>query len=175
MGLAMVYGIVKNHGGTIRVYSETGQGATFRVYLPLETKAPANAGYDKADKPVRRTGCILLVDDEAVVRNVASRMLRRLGYEVVTAASGKEAIACFREHMGWVDLVIIDMVMPEMSGRDCFRALKEIDPEVRAVLSTGYGLNGRAQEIIDEGMVGFVQKPYDMEALAERIGRAMGR
>jgi PAS domain S-box-containing protein len=172
MGLAMVYGIVKNHGGFIRLYSEVGHGARFDVYLPQSTQMGAPAGVEQ-QSPVRGTGRILLVDDEEVVRDVASRMLRNLGYEVAVAASGDEAVRHYRAHSGQVDLVIIDMIMPGMSGRECFLALKSVNPGIRAILSTGYGLDGKAQDIVDEGMRGFVQKPYTMRELSTAIANAL--
>jgi len=175
LGLATVYGIVRNHGGFVRVYSEVGQGSTFKVYLPVA----AGVSPDQ-QKPGPAEGAfagarILLVDDEQVVREVACGMLRRLGYQATAAASGKEAVEHYRQASRDIDLVIIDMVMPEMDGRACFRALKEINPDLKAVLSTGYGLNGKAQEIMDLGMMEFVQKPYRMDQLDAAVKAALSR
>jgi len=172
MGLAMVYGIVKNHGGFIRLYSEVGQGTRFDVYLPLSDENGIPAPAEKAAL-VKGTGRILFVDDEDVVREVASDMLRSLGYEVVTATSGSGAIEYYREHANEIDLAIIDLVMPGMGARECFHGLKQINPKLRAVLSSGYGLNGKAQETVDEGMRGFVQKPYTLAELSDVVRKAM--
>ena len=172
MGLAMVYGIVKNHDGYIAVDSQVGQGVNARVYLPLEEEAVAVTETPQA-VPIHGTGRILLVDDEEVVREMAGEMLRALGYEVVTAVNGKEAVDAYRDLGSQIDLVIIDMIMPEMGGRECFRQIKELDPNVRAVLSTGHGLDKRAQQIMDEGVQGFVQKPYLMGQLAQVVGEAI--
>jgi CheY-like chemotaxis protein len=118
-------------------------------------------------------GGILVVDDEDLVRNVAARMLSHLGYRVVTAADGTEAVEYYRAYRQEIALVVIDMVMPSMSGRECFRALKEIDPQVKAILSTGYDHNLAVQEILDEGMHGFVQKPYELSQLSQVVAQAL--
>ena len=173
MGLAMVYGIVKNHGGAIHVSSEVGKGSIFKVFLPLVADDPVATVNSRMAEPVRGTGHILLVDDEDVVRKIASEMLRMLGYKVATAASGQEAVDYYREASKEIDLIVLDMVMPEMDGQVCFRELKSINPDVRAVLSTGFGLNGKAQETIDEGMFGFITKPYHLREFSEAIKNAL--
>ena len=169
MGLAMVYGIVKNHGGAIQLYSEEGHGAVFRAYLPAVTTDVLRAPGRRAAEVTGGAGRVLVVDDESIVLKVASKMLDRLGYGVLVANGGQEAVKRYREGGDAIDLVIIDMIMPGMDGRECFRSLKEIDPDVKAILSSGYGRDGRAQEIIDEGMLGFVQKPYRMDSLSAML------
>jgi len=172
MGLAVVYGIVKNHGGLTRVDSEPGQGATFSVYLPQ------SAGQAAAERPLGRTvtpgqGRVLVVDDEEVVRQSAAAMLRKLGYEAVPVASGQEALQVFGQDPSAFKLVLLDMVMPGMSGRECLEGLRRIDPEVRVVLSTGYGLDGRVQDILNQGARGFVQKPYLLSDLSCALAEAL--
>ncbi len=173
MGLATVYGIVKNHNGSVRVYSEVGHGTTFKIYLPLY------AGQDIPVKPmpsktfITGTARILLVDDEQMVRDASAEVLRHLGYKVVTASDGEEAIEYYKNFYGEIDLVILDMIMPNKGGRDCFREMKKINPDIIAILSTGYGMDGAAQEIIDEGMKGFVQKPFQLAYLSEVISKAL--
>ncbi len=173
MGLSMVYGIVKNHGGTIRVQSEENIGTTFSLYLPATATAAPEPVAAAADAPVRGSGRILVVDDEAVVRETSAAMLRRLGYDVITAADGEEAVVYYRTFSRKVDLVLLDMVMPRMGGHECFRELKRIHPGVRAILSTGYGLNEAAQQILDEGAIAFVQKPFRIGAFSQVIAEAM--
>jgi len=175
MGLATVYGIVKNHHGNIKVHSREGRGTTFEVYLPLFLDQGMEVAEQSGEEVIQGTGRILLVDDEEIVRNMASAMLRTLGYDVLTAKDGREAVALYQGRSKDIDLVILDMVMPIMNGRDCFHALREMDPEVRAVLSTGYGLDGAAQNLLDEGMLAFVQKPYQMTELSHVVAEAVGK
>ena len=174
MGLPMVYGIVRNHNGWIEVHSEEGQGATFRLYLPLAPDTTAHIVTAPDDPaPIHGSGAILLVDDEEVIRNIGVILLDRLGYTPIAAASAAEAIEIYKRRSNDIRLVIIDMVMPEMDGRQCFEALLSINPELRAILSSGYDRNGRAQEILDKGMLGFVQKPYCLQALATAVAAAL--
>lgn len=171
MGLAMVYGIVKSHKGFIDVTSDVGRGAVFTAYIPATDLVPAAA--PPSSLPRKGHGRILVVDDEEVVRKLAREMLRRAGYDVVTVTGMTEAVTWYRMHPHEADLVIIDMVMPGKDGQECFKALKAIDPDVRAILSTGYGLDGHAQDALDSGMVGYVQKPYHMEDLVTAVADAL--
>jgi PAS domain S-box-containing protein len=174
MGLAMVYGIVQNHGGFIEVDSALGCGTTFRLYFPeareQEPRSLQNAGGEMVEPG---SGTILVIDDEDTVRSVATAFLEELGYRVLTASDGKEAVEVFRASREPIDLVIIDMVMPAMGGRECFRALKALRPGLKAILSTGYDFNAAVQEILDEGMCGFVQKPYQLRQLSEVVAAAL--
>jgi len=174
MGLAMVYGIVRNHGGFVEAESELGVGSTFRVWLPISTRSGETYGARKTDRPVRGSGLVMLVDDEELVRDTATRILTSLGYEVLGTPGGEEAVAAYRRSGGEIDVVILDMVMPDLDGRSTLRALKEIDPDVRVILSTGYGLDTEAQQIMDEGACGFVQKPYEVARLSQVVARALG-
>lgn len=174
MGLATVYGIVKNHDGLVRVSSEEGKGTTFKIFLPVQEPSPKKDSPEKEVKPLRKgRGRVMVVDDEEVVRKLAQDMLEQLGYEVVTLENGEEAVNYYSKHSETIDVAIIDMIMPKLGGRDCFRALKEINPGVRAILSSGYSQEGAVQEILDQGMRGFVQKPYKMEELSDAVARAL--
>jgi len=173
MGLSMVYGIVKNHGGTINVYSEKGVGTSFEILWPAVDR-PRLVVEDEEETVYLTAGhTVLLVDDEELVRTVARTMLETLGYRVLTACDGVEAVHIFRRKHRDIEVVILDMAMPRMGGRDCFLELKAIDPEVRAVLSTGYALDEVTQGVLDEGMVGFAQKPYVMDDLAKTLASAL--
>jgi len=173
LGLSMVFGIVKNHGGCIDVRSEAGAGTVVRVYLPESSEvAPEEAAMDTALP--RGRGRILLVDDQEPVREVAKDMLEALGYEVITAADGLEGVSRYRDLWREIDLVILDMVMPNMSGGDCFLRMKEINPKARVVLSSGYSMDGAIQGVMNEGILAFIQKPYRLEELSRVVGTAVG-
>lgn len=173
MGLAMIYGIVKNHHGSIDLYSEVGHGSTFKILLPRAAEASVVAE-GREFQPIEGTGKILVVDDEEVVREMATDMLAYLGYEVLTAVDGAEAVELYRACPGEIDLVIIDMIMPKMGGKECFEALREFDPDICAILSTGYSRDGEAQDILDAGMLGFVQKPYRIGQLSQVVSDILG-
>ncbi len=168
MGLAMVYGIVKNHSGGITLHSVKPHGSLFEVYLPL---APSTLlTVEKVvDAPVktRTQHTILFVDDNHEVCEVSSSMLRMLGYEVLTAESGEEAVQIYTTDGPRIDLVILDLSMPGISGRECFAELRKINPAVLAILSTGYLEKGSVQELEREGIKGFIQKPYQLHTLSE--------
>ncbi len=175
MGLAMVYGIVSNHEGDIEVYSELGQGTSFKAYLPLSQDQVATEIPKIEPKKHSSSGSILLIDDEKVVLDVAEMMLSELGYNVITTQGAEQAIQYYQANYHDVSLVIIDMIMPGMDGKECFKALKKINPRIRAILSTGYGMDGRAQSLLDEGMYGFAQKPYRMEQLGKIVYDALSK
>ena len=175
MGLAMVYGIIKNHGGSIRLYSEVGVGTTFRFYLPVVPASTLRSVEPRLLGSVAGQGRILLVDDDHFVRESTIGVLQHIGYEVVAVEDGQQAVAYYRDHGHQIDLVLLDLVMPRMGGRETFHALKAIDPSVRVVLTTGYGHNEMVQCLLDEGVVGFAPKPYHLRPLSEVLARALGR
>ncbi|RJP14857.1 MAG: PAS domain S-box protein [Candidatus Abyssobacteria bacterium SURF_5] len=168
LGLAMVYGVIKNHGGFIRVYSEPGAGSTFKVFLPAVGKAESK---EPREDHLPRGGneIILIVDDEAAIRSLAKDALEGKGYKVLLAEDGKEAIEVYRESFADIALVILDMVMPKMGGRETFLKMQEINPGIKALLSTGYSQNGKAKEILDCGVFGFIQKPYQVNKLLSKV------
>jgi two-component system, cell cycle sensor histidine kinase and response regulator CckA len=172
MGLAMVYGIVQNHGGGVHVESMVGQGTRVEIVLPRGEETPA-AAHTLADSGVRGSGRILVVDDEEAVRDVTADLLRELGYHVSTAFDGLDAVEFYARHAEEIDLIIVDLVMPRMGGRECYRALKELNPDVRAVLCTGYGFNIAAQELLDEGMLDFISKPFEAGRLSSVVSRTL--
>jgi PAS domain S-box-containing protein len=173
MGLAMVYGIVQNHGGSIGVRSQVGRGTTFEIFLPHALGAVATEAQHHGETAPAGAGRVLVVDDEDAVREVAADILASLGYHVTTARDGATAVDQFRERHHEVDVVLLDLAMPGMGGGECFRALKSIDPAVKAVLCTGYGFNVAAQQLLDEGMIGFVAKPYEIDRLSDAIAQAL--
>jgi len=168
LGLASVYGIIKGHQGMINVYSEPGHGTTFTIYLPASDKAVEDEA-SVTTEAATGTETILLVEDERTVLEVNSELLQSLGYTVLAVGSGREAIALYAEKHDTIDLVILDMVMPGVSGSETFDRLRQIDPGVRVLLSSGYSLNGEAQHIMDRGCNGFLQKPFQIERLSRKV------
>ena len=172
LGLATVYGIIKNHGGFINVYSEKGQGTTFNQYLPASGKQ-ALKETESVETVLKGEEPILLVDDEKLIIETARELLINLGYNVFVAASGKEAIGVYRENKEHIRMVILDMIMPDLGGGAVYDRLKEINPEVKVLLSSGYGLRGQAQEILDRGCTDFIQKPFNLIQLSQKIRRIL--
>ncbi len=173
LGLASVYGIIKNHGGFINVYSEKGEGATFTIYLPAsesDVVAPKPGGH----KDIRRGAeTLLLVDDEPMIIETAEALLKALGYQVFTAKGGKEAIRLYERKKDRIDAVILDMIMPDMSGGDTFDRLKAINPGVKVILASGYTMNGHAGDIMNRGCDAFIQKPFNMKQLSEKLEKIL--
>jgi PAS domain S-box-containing protein len=173
MGLAMVYGIIQNHGGAISVKSQVDRGTTFEVLLPHAAEMAVAEPPRRVEQPMEGSGRVLIVDDEDGVREVAADLLSSLGYDVTTAADGLAAVERFRELSHEVDVVLLDLAMPGMDGRECFHALKAIDPTVRAILCTGYGFNVAAQQLLDEGMLAVIAKPYELSRLSDAVAQAI--
>jgi len=168
LGLASVHGIIKNHSGMINVYSEKGKGTTFNIYLPASGKEHIE---DKviSDELLKGREMILFVDDQDVVIDVGKAILEELGYTVLLAKSGQEAVDVYAERMEEIDLVILDMVMPTVSGGETYDRLKEINPGIKVILSSGYSLNGQASGILERGCCGFIQKPFNVNELSKKI------
>ncbi len=171
LGLAVVYGIVKGHDGFVNVSSEVGHGTTFSIYLPASEKDVLPQP-SPPDELVGGSERILLVDDEKDVREVGGALLEALGYGVFSASSGPEALALYLGKRQEIHLVILDMVMPGISGEETFAKLREVDPEVKVILSSGYSIDSRIRNIMERGCKGFLQKPYTMKELS-RIVRSV--
>ena len=169
LGLASSYGIIRNHGGIIDVKSEKGKGSTFDIYLPAAKSKVIDQRSEVSEDIKPGTETILLVDDEEIIIDVSPEMLTELGYEVLTAKSGEKALEQYRINKDKIDLVILDMIMPGMGGGETYDRLKQIDPEITVLLSSGYSIDGQATEILKRGCNGFIQKPFNIEILSKKI------
>ncbi len=174
LGLAMVYGIIKNHKGYINVYSEKGKGSVFKVYLPLSDQKAVVVPREavKIDS-LRGNETILVVDDEDSIRKLLNKLLSQNGYKVLLAEDGQQAVDIFQEHKEEIDLVILDMITPRMNGREVYNLLKGFRADVRVILCSGYSPDSQIQELLDTAQ-GFVQKPYRVDELLSKVREALG-
>jgi PAS domain S-box-containing protein len=170
LGLSVVYGIVKNHNGHVGVYSEVGKGTEFKIYLPVSEKAEV-VEKPRQEEVIAGVGneTILVVDDEPVVLDVASSILKTLDYKVMVARDGLEAVEIYQSKYESIDLILLDMMMPRLDGRETFKRLKEINPKVRVLLSSGYSQDDRIQQALKEGVAGFIRKPYSIAELSKSV------
>jgi len=173
LGLAMVHGIVKQNRGFINCYSEPGVGTTFKIYLPtldLGTKSDVETS---GVTPAFGTETILLVDDEELIRDLGQRHLSRAGYTVLTALNGQEALEIYERQRADISLVLLDLIMPEMGGRECLEELLRIDPQVKVLIASGFSVNGPTRDAIEGGARGFVSKPFDMKRLLQTVRKVL--
>jgi PAS domain S-box-containing protein len=168
LGLASVYGIIKSHDGYIDVESEKGHGTTFTIFLPAsESGVEGNAEADA--RLIKGSGTLLIVDDEELVLDVGANMLEKLGYTVLKAHNGTEAVEIFETNKDKIKMVILDIIMPDMGGGAVYDKIKPINPDVKVLLSSGYSVDGQAIELLERGCDGFMQKPFTMEELSGKI------
>ena len=172
LGLASAYGIIKNHDGIINVHSKKGEGATFNIFLPASKKKILKEKLFQKEI-LKGSETVLLIDDEEMILDVGHDLLEKLGYEVLAAKSGTEAVEIYRTNQGKIDIVILDMVMPEMGGGDAYEKLKEIDPGVKVLLSSGYSIDSQASKILSRGCDGFIQKPFDIISLSSELRKIL--
>ena len=174
LGLASAYGIIKGHGGYIDVESKKGKGTTFSIYLPASEKKVRKA-VKTAEQFIKGTGTVLLVDDEEVILEVGEALLETMGYRVLIAMDGKEAVEVYRKNKDDIDIVLLDMVMPNMGGSEAYDRMKEINSKVKVLLSSGYSINSQATEILERGCDGFIQKPFSVKKLSRKIREILRR
>jgi two-component system cell cycle sensor histidine kinase/response regulator CckA len=166
LGLSTAFGIVKNHNGDICVESEANKGSSFFIYLPALSPDPTSPEANLESKEVAGQETILLVDDDPVVIEAVALLLERLGFTVLQASSASAAIEIFQKHWKRIDLAILDLVLPNMSGKEVYYKFREINPHVKVLLSSGFSLSGQAEELLGNGCKGFIQKPYDITMLS---------
>jgi CheY-like chemotaxis protein len=169
LGLAMVYGIIQQHEGAIHVYSEPDHGTTFKIYLPVYDADREETEKSETDGIVGGSETILLAEDDPMVRDVSRRILERAGYRVLTAHDGEMALTMFRAHRHEISLVLLDAVMPRLSGQDAYRRLKDEYPEVRVIFCSGYAPETAHSNFIVQEHLRLVEKPYNPAVLLSTI------
>ena len=174
LGLASAYGIINNHDGIIIVDSEKGVGATFIIYLPASEKKVIKET-EPPKKITKGKETILLVDDEDMIIEVGKALLKKMGYKVLVAKSGKAAVELYKSNKDEIEMVILDMIMPNMGGGDTYDKLKKIDPDIKALLSSGYSIDGQATEILKRGCDGFIQKPFNIKKMSQKIRQVLDK
>ena len=172
LGLAAVYGTIQEHNGAIIVYSELGQGTVFHIYLPIVDRR-AEFRDDSREEIVCGSGKILVIDDEQVIRVTAQGILESLGYTVVVANNGREGLARFEQEATSIDLVIMDMIMPEMNGEESFYAMQKIDPKVKVLLASGFSRGADIEQLKKDGLQGFINKPFTVVALSKAVASVL--
>lgn len=171
LGLSSVLGTVQNHNGAISVYSEIGSGTSFRIFLPL-TSGDAQE-VKKSNQIIPGSGCILMVDDESVMRTVAKAILEELGYEVLLAEDGKKGLDLYKAERQKIDLIILDMLMPVMNGKQCFEEMLKVDPAVKVILSSGFSKEEDVHEMKEKGLCNFIRKPFRRSTLSQVVHEVM--
>ena len=174
LGLASAYGIIKNHGGIINVQSEKGRGTTFMIHLPVSESKVVDSKPGSIEGLRAGNETLLLVDDEEIILETAKALLERLGHKVFTASGGREAVGLYEERKDRIDAVILDMIMPDMSGGDTFDRLKAINPALKVILASGYSLDGHAREILNRGCDAFIQKPFNIKEISSKLEAVLG-
>ncbi len=172
LGLSIIRSTIENHKGFITLNSEFSKGTTFNLYFPLSGAVVCSTGEELETIPQGK-GTILFIDDEAVIRQVVNEMLKDLGFQIVIKENAREGIDFFSRHYQNIDLVIIDLIMPEMNGYDCYLALKEIDPNMHVIIASGYAVNVETKKMMREKCLEFLQKPFEIKRLAKSIQKVL--
>jgi CheY-like chemotaxis protein len=172
LGLASAYGVIKSHAGYIDVDSKRGQGTTFSIYLPASGKKVERVARS-AERLIAGTGTVLLVDDEEPIIEIGKELLGLIGYRVLIARDGKEAVKVYRKHQDDIDVVMLDMIMPGMGGGEAYDRIKKINPDAKVLLLSGFSIDGEASDILERGCDGFIQKPFTVRELSRAMERVL--
>ncbi|MBN2223181.1 MAG: PAS domain S-box protein [Deltaproteobacteria bacterium] len=175
LGLSTVWGTMKSHNGLITVYSEPNEGTTFKLYFPAVSGKPYQPSLVEDGQAAGDSGTILLIDDEPIVRETWSDALTERGFRVIVAEDGVQGLDVFRNEKDSIDLVILDFIMPRMGGGEAYRKLKELKPDVKVLISSGYGINGEVADSIGQGAAGFIQKPCQISGLIEKVDELINK
>jgi len=173
LGMAAVLGIVRGHKGCIKVYSEAGQGTTIKILFPISAKVQETIAAETVAAATHHPATILLVDDDETVRAVGKDMLTRLGHTVFTAVDGRDCLDVFAKGKAAIDVIILDLTMPKLTGEEAFRELRQLDPAVRVIISSGYNEEEIRHRFAGKGLAGFIQKPYTLAALTDILAKAL--
>lgn len=172
--MAAVLGIIRGHKGAIKVYSEPGRGTTFKVLLPAGDKPKELFNGDSCHLAEwKGSGTVLLVDDEETVIGIGSEMLKELGFDVLTAMDGREALDIFKINQDKISYVILDLTMPHLDGEQTFRELRKLKPDVKVIMSSGYNEQEVTQRFAGKGLAGFIQKPYKFSSLRNVVSNVV--
>jgi len=174
LGMAAVQGIVRGHKGAIKVYSEPDRGTTFKIFLPASSRPAEIFNCANHDEDWKGEGKVLLVDDEETVRGIGTEMLKELGFSVITAEDGRDAVEKFKTTTD-ISFVILDLTMPHMDGEQCFKELRQLKPDITVIMSSGFNEQEVTQRFVGKGLAGFIQKPYKLSVLREVVQKSLSR
>ena len=173
LGLSIVYGIVKSHHAHIHCYSEPGVGTTFNIYFPVSTEESIIGSETQTDLPAGHGENLLLVDDDQSIVKVGRKILTNFGYCVLSASNGAEAVDIYNEKKDSIDLVVLDLIMPLMGGRECLARILSLNPKAKVVIASGYSADGRLESVLDEGAQAVISKPYEARQILQTVRQVL--